>query len=60
MKDAYDKSDKVLVLDSFLFDAPEEASLDEILMRITTSPWATRLWTLQEVYVAIIKSHVHN
>jgi hypothetical protein len=49
MKLAYELSEKVLVLDSSLFEAPEEANLDEILMRITTSTWGMRLWTLQEV-----------
>lgn len=60
MKVAHELSGKVLVLDSSLYEAPEEANLDEILMRITTSQWAMRLWTLQEVGHRNIKNRMFN
>ena len=49
MRDAYQQADKVLVLDSFLINAPSGIDVKEVAMRAYTSTWGTRLWTLQEV-----------
>lgn len=47
MKDTYEWSDKVLVLDSEL-ESNSMSDPTEALMRITLSGWMRRLWTLQE------------
>lgn len=47
MKDTYEWSDKVLILDSEL-ESNTKSDPTESLMRITLSGWMRRLWTLQE------------
>jgi hypothetical protein len=48
MSETYLNADKVLVLDASLQTISVHESIQECMMRITTSPWATRLWTFQE------------
>ena len=49
MYQTYQKASHVLVLDASLrTDEIESSDIDEVSMRIFTSPWMRRLWTLQE------------
>jgi hypothetical protein len=52
MRRIYEDADKVLVVDSTLEAASSLASPEECLMRVRCSNWVTRLWTLQEGYLA--------
>ena len=52
MLQTYQNADTVLVLDASLDCVSFEASPQELLLRIRTSPWMQRLWTLQEGWVA--------
>lgn len=49
MRDVYKLADKVLVLDSLLYEAPSDIDIKEVAFRVYASNWAMRLWTLQEV-----------
>lgn len=48
MKDIYQLSDRVLVLDSFVQEVPRSANITEKSVRLYLSNWHHRLWTLQE------------
>lgn len=49
MRETYEKSEHVLVLDSWLYTYAHRQMTDvEKLMRIFSSGWTTRLWTYQE------------
>jgi hypothetical protein len=52
MRQIYQKASKVLVLDGDLSTRSGYCSIVEIYIRIVTSTWMRRLWTLQEGYVA--------
>ncbi|RDW73262.1 hypothetical protein BP6252_07169 [Coleophoma cylindrospora] len=52
MRDIYKNADKVLVMDSVLMQAPQNAEATEIVMRLRGSTWATRLWTYHEAGLA--------
>ena len=52
MKKTYEGASKVLVLDKMMQHVPIPSSLEEILLRVTCSPWMKRLWTLQEAVFA--------
>lgn len=52
MRDIYKNADKVLVLDKVLMTTKGDASAVEILQRIRSSTWATRLWTYHEAGLA--------
>jgi hypothetical protein len=52
MKDVYERADKVLILDSILYETPFSTPSDEIMLKIMSSTWVNRLWTLQEVALA--------
>jgi hypothetical protein len=52
MSETYLNANKVLVLDASLQTISVHESIQECMMRITTSPWATRLWTFQEGVLA--------
>jgi hypothetical protein len=52
MLQTYQNADTVLVLDASLDCVSEQVSPQEMLLRIRTSPWMQRLWTLQEAWVA--------
>ncbi|KAG4291533.1 HET domain-containing protein [Fusarium proliferatum] len=48
MASIYSGAEKVVVLDKSLMQTMSNTQRDELLMRIWRSPWASRLWTLQE------------
>ena len=52
LKDTYQKADKVLVLDDQLVRSTSRVTPEETLIRILSSAWMTRLWTLQEGLLA--------
>lgn len=52
MRDVYKLADKVLVLDSLLYESPSDIDIKEVAFRVYASDWAMRLWTLQEVGLA--------
>ena len=52
MKETYQNADKVLVLDAQLLHSSSRVPAEEILVRILSSWWMTRLWTLQEGLLA--------
>ncbi|KEY73684.1 hypothetical protein S7711_07730 [Stachybotrys chartarum IBT 7711] len=55
MKESYEASDKVLVLDGYLLETAigqPDQSLDEFMVRIAMCPWNRRLWTYQEARLA--------
>ncbi|KAF8246365.1 hypothetical protein K440DRAFT_645088 [Wilcoxina mikolae CBS 423.85] len=55
MRQIYENANAVLVLDSWLeSQAIKNMSDTDVLMRIITSPWNNRLWTLQEGALARI------
>jgi hypothetical protein len=49
----YLDADKVLVLNASFQNININEPIQECMMRITTSPWATRLWTFQEGVLAL-------
>ncbi|RBA15946.1 HET domain-containing protein [Fusarium proliferatum] len=48
MASIYSGAEKVVVLDKSLMQTMSNTQRDELLIRIWRSPWASRLWTLQE------------
>lgn len=48
MASIYSGAEKVVVLDRSLMQALSKTYREEVLIRIWKSPWASRLWTLQE------------
>jgi hypothetical protein len=52
MRDVYKQAERVLVLDSELMASTVDASYEELNMRIHTSWWIRRLWTIQEAVLA--------
>jgi hypothetical protein len=52
LEDTYRKADKVLVLDNQLLRSSSRAAAEENLIRILSSGWMTRMWTLQEGLLA--------
>ena len=52
MNDTYQNADKVLVLDDQIARSTSRATPEESLLRILSSGWMTRLWTLQEGLLA--------
>lgn len=52
MGETYRNAKKVLVLDSGIRECSKNAPLEEKLLRISTSVWMQRLWTLQEAVYA--------
>lgn len=53
MSETYLDADKVLVLDASFQTVSVHEPIQECMMRIATSPWATRLWTFQEGVLAL-------
>ncbi|KAI0752466.1 hypothetical protein C8Q80DRAFT_455554 [Daedaleopsis nitida] len=51
MADTYRRAEKVIVFDAGIRASPT-APLREVLLRITTSSWMQRVWTLQEAFLA--------
>ncbi|CVL07318.1 uncharacterized protein FMAN_15389 [Fusarium mangiferae] len=49
MASIYSGAEKVVVLDKSLMNTMSNTQREEVLIRIWRSPWASRLWTLQEV-----------
>ena len=47
MNDTYQNADKVLVLDDQIARSTSRATPEESLLRLLSSGWITRLWTLQ-------------
>ena len=59
MYQTYQNASHVLVLDTSLrTDKIESSDIDEISMRIFTSPWMRRLWTLQEGALAAVTNRL--
>ena len=59
MYPTYQYACHVLVLDaSFRTDKFESSDIDEVSMRIFTSPWMRRLWTLQEGALAAVTNRL--
>ncbi|KAK1962844.1 hypothetical protein LY78DRAFT_660871, partial [Colletotrichum sublineola] len=56
MSDIYGGAAGVMVLDQVLLKRPTGHTLPEMLIAIALSPWAGRLWTLQE---AVLAKRVH-
>ena len=52
INDTYQNADKVLVLDDQIARSTSRATPEESLLRILSSGWMTRLWTLQEGLLA--------
>ncbi|KAH0559665.1 hypothetical protein GP486_003822 [Trichoglossum hirsutum] len=52
LDDTYRNADKVLVLDDQLVRSTSRVAPEEALIRILSSGWMTRLWTLQEGMLA--------
>ncbi|KAL6719422.1 hypothetical protein ACLMJK_003662 [Lecanora helva] len=52
MTDVYRKADRVLVLDSWIYNTSREDHINDRSMRILMSNWQRRLWTLQERVLA--------
>ncbi|KAL3427769.1 het domain protein [Phlyctema vagabunda] len=52
MRNVYAQAERVLVLDAELLVSPAGASYEEINMRIQSSRWIRRLWTVQEAALA--------
>ncbi|EMD32896.1 hypothetical protein CERSUDRAFT_98909 [Gelatoporia subvermispora B] len=52
MGETYRKAAKVLVIDSGIRSCSIHASIEDKLLRIVTSGWMQRLWTLQEAVLA--------
>ncbi|KAK2600078.1 hypothetical protein QQS21_005164 [Conoideocrella luteorostrata] len=48
MAGIFSAAEKVVVLDRSLMEASSNTYREEVLLRIWRSPWASRLWTLQE------------
>lgn len=48
MASIYEGAEKTVVYDRSLMEASSNSSREEVLIRIWKSPWASRLWTLQE------------
>jgi hypothetical protein len=48
MRDIYSESDKVLVLDAEIMNSPVDVKDLELMIRVISSGWMRRLWTLQE------------
>ncbi|KAG4259321.1 HET domain-containing protein [Fusarium proliferatum] len=48
MASIYSGAEKVVVLDKSLMNTMSNTQREEVLIRIWRSPWASRLWTLQE------------
>lgn len=57
IRKTFAEADKVLVIDSELLPVGQ-VSLTECLMRVVSSEWMTRLWTLEEAIVAGAKLYV--
>jgi len=53
MSQTYLDADKVLVLDASFSLVSVHEPIQECMMRVSTSPWATRLWTFQEGVLAL-------
>ena len=59
MYQTYQNASHVLVLDTSLRAIEIESSdMDEVSMRIFTSPWMSRLWTLQEGALAAVSNRL--
>ena len=59
MYQTYQNACHVLVLDvSLRTDKVESSDIDEVSMRIFTSPWMRRLWTLQEGALAAVTNRL--
>jgi len=54
MWDIYRSADKVLILDETLEAIGQERNAAELLIRICQCPWMSRLWAVQEAYLALI------
>lgn len=52
MREVYTKAERVLVLDAELLASTADGTYEEINMRIQSSRWIRRLWTLQEAVLA--------
>ncbi|KAF2193402.1 hypothetical protein K469DRAFT_712157 [Zopfia rhizophila CBS 207.26] len=52
MDQVYRSADKVLVLDASLEAISAKGDPQELMMRIYVCPWMSRLWTLQEAFLA--------
>lgn len=52
MGETYRRATKVLIIDSGIRACPIDAPLEQKLLRVLTSGWMQRLWTLQEAVLA--------
>ena len=52
MRIVYSNAEKVLIVDSDLMQSTADTTYEAIFIRISTSTWTRRLWTLQEAVLA--------